>query len=130
MQTSIVVARWRVGADDAIAHQRTQAGHQLLDAERLGHVVVGAGVERFHLFLLGVAHGKHQHGHLGPLAQFGQHVVPLAIRQPDVQDHDIGVARRGERQAVGGVRGKQHVVALGTQADIEEFADLRFVIDD
>ncbi len=38
------------------------AGQQFLNAERLGDVVVGAGVERLDLGALVVAHGKNQDG--------------------------------------------------------------------
>ena len=36
------------------------ARQQLLDAERLGHVVVGAGVQRLHLGALVIADGENQ----------------------------------------------------------------------
>ena len=51
----------RRGVRDAPQH-RAHAREQLLDVERLGHVVVGPGVERGDLVLLSVAGGEHHDG--------------------------------------------------------------------
>ena len=46
------------------AERSAQAGQELVHAERLGDVVVGAGVERRNLVALGVADRQHDDRHL------------------------------------------------------------------
>ena len=76
-----------------------QPGEQLVHAERLGHVVVGAGVERGDLVGLAVAHGQHDDRHRAPAAQAADHVDAVDAGQAEVEDDDVGVVARGERRA-------------------------------
>ncbi len=46
------------------AQMGADAGQQFLNAEWLGHVVVGAGIERLDLRALVIANRKHQHRRL------------------------------------------------------------------
>jgi hypothetical protein len=61
--------RHLVGGRVAPPDRGPQPGEQLAHAERLGHVVVGAGVEGRDLVGLGIAHRQHDDRHLGPAAQ-------------------------------------------------------------
>jgi hypothetical protein len=67
---------------------------QLRYAERFGQVVVGAGVERGDLFVLLRARGQDDHRNLRPAAQLADHVEAVGVGQPEVDDHEIGLARR------------------------------------
>jgi hypothetical protein len=74
--------------------QRAHPRHQFLHAERLGHVVVGAGIERGDFLAFVGAHGQHDHRHLRPLAQARQHLMAVEVGQAEVEDHQVGAMRR------------------------------------
>ena len=61
-------------------------GEQLADAERLGDVVVGAGVERRDLVGLLAARREHDDRHRRPFAQPPDHLEPVEVGQAEVQD--------------------------------------------
>ncbi len=73
------------------AHQRAQPRGQLVQIDRLDHVVVGAEVQAADAIGHCVARGQHQHRQRQPgLAHGGQHVEPVLARQPEVE-HRGGV---------------------------------------
>src|SRR5690606_2120842 len=112
------------------AQECANACHQFLDTERLGHVVVGPCVQQGHLFVLAGAYRQHDDGHARPLPQFLEHVFPVHIRQPQVQDDEVGPFAGQQRQALSACSRQQGRVALRPQADVDELADLGFVIDE
>jgi hypothetical protein len=73
----------QVSSDEACpggaADQRPHARQHLLDVERLGHIVVGAGVDAGHLVAPAVARGQHQHRHLAALATPFLHTLMPSI---------------------------------------------------
>ncbi len=66
-----------------------QAGEELAHTERLGHVVVGAGVECGDLVALGFARGEDHDRHVGPAPQARDHVEAGDVGQPEVEDDEI-----------------------------------------
>ena len=76
----------QVGAD---------AGEQLREVERLGQVVVGAGIEAQHdVDLLGPG-GEHDHGRLGvPFAQPAADLDAVHVGQAQVEQHEVRLAPR------------------------------------
>ena len=73
------------------AHERPQPGHDLLEAERLGDVVVAAGRQPGHPVLDGVAGGEEQDRDvLAVGAQLRQHGEPVEVGQHDVEDDGVG----------------------------------------
>ena len=85
-----------------------EAGVQLVDAERLGHVVVGAALEGLDLLALLVPAGQ-DHDRRGRLApDAADHVEPVDVGQPEVEQDDVGPAALPAMQrgaAVGGLIG-------------------------
>ncbi|MFN7977625.1 MAG: hypothetical protein U0P30_05770 [Vicinamibacterales bacterium] len=84
--------RHRVGTA-AATQRRPHARRQLTRAERLGDVVVGAGVEAGHAIALGRARREHDDRHGGggrTLAQDAAHLEAVEYRQVQVEDHEIG----------------------------------------
>ena len=84
-------SRKSVGHDHALARRlmsgraaqrRSDAGDQLGHPERLGDVVVGAGVEREHLRAFVVAGGEHDDRHVRPAAQASITVMPSMPGRP------------------------------------------------
>jgi hypothetical protein len=113
------------------ADERPRARQHLLDAIRLGHVVVGARVDAVHLFRPAAARGQDQHRHrqacVAPLAQKGEAVH---ARQAQVQEH--GVVLLGARQVVGAVAGGSAIdgIARRRQRGFELRRQRRFVLHD
>jgi len=63
-----------------VALGHAQPGQQFVQAERLGQVVVGAGVQRGDLGAVGVAHGEDDRRDGRPLAQPLQHIETVHVR--------------------------------------------------
>ena len=87
-----------VGVD--AAQRGAHARQQLVHAERLRDVVVGARVERGDLVALGVARRQHDDRHLGPAAQAVDHLDPVDPGQPEVEHDDVGVMARRQLERV------------------------------
>ena len=71
------------------AQRRADARQQLLGAERLGDVVVRAGVERLDLLRLVDARRQHQDRHATPVAQPTTHLDAVQARQRQVEQDDV-----------------------------------------
>jgi hypothetical protein len=103
---------------------------QLGQAERLGDVVIGAGIECGDLLAFVVARRQHQHRNLRPLPQRAQHLEPLLVGQAQVEQHELAAVARQLRQAGAAVGGERDTIPLRAQADVEEAPHLRLVVDD
>ena len=112
------------------AQHRAQAGEQLVDADRLRHVVVGAGVERRDLLPLLADRREHDHRCRAPGAQLTADVDAGPVGQHEIEDHRLGRPhrRRGERR----LRrvGRLDLVAGAAQARPQRAQDLLLVVDD
>ena len=78
--------------------QRPQPRQHLLDVERLGDIVVGAGVDARHLVAPAVARGQDQHRHLAAVAPPAlDDADAVHLRQADIEHHRVvglGVAEK------------------------------------
>ena len=111
--------------------QGAQPRQHLLDAERLGHVVVGAGIEARDLLRPGIARGQDQHRHIAaPGAPSGEHGHAVDFRQPQIQHHRIvglGVAEEMALLAVeGGVDGVVGLAQRGDELAVQVFIVLDY----
>ena len=79
----------------SVAQRGADAGDELLHAERLGQVVVGAELQRLDdAGLVGTA-GKDQHRHIVARgAPAAEQLLPGDVGQPEVEDHELGARRR------------------------------------
>ncbi len=113
-----------------LAQQGAHPRQKLLDAERLGHIVVGTAIQRIDLLHFTGTHRQHQHRHRAPFAQVTQYLLTVHVRQAQVEHHQVRLAqgRLGQPFRAGG--SLEHLVALRGQADAQELADLRFIVDD
>ncbi len=108
-----------------------QARQQLIERERLGHVVVGPEVEGADLLVQGVACRQHQHRLLpARLAQLLEGVEPVEAGQREVEDDQPDLRLQGHLQAVVTPVGERDLVALGSQGPLQEGGDLLVVLDD
>lgn len=114
----------------AAAQGGAQPGGQLGDAEGLGDVVVGATVQRLHLLGLAGADREHDHRHRRQLADPAQHLLAVDVGQAEVEDHQVGPVLHHPLQPLGAAGRLDRGIAVGGQADLEEAADLRLVVDD
>src|SRR3954470_5743675 len=70
--------------------KRAQPRQEFLDGEGFGQIVVGAGVDAFHLLALAAARGQHQDRDAPPgLAPGAQHGEAVEARQTEIEDHGI-----------------------------------------
>jgi hypothetical protein len=99
---------------------------QLVGTEGLAEVVVGAGLEGGqHPARVGGT-GEHEHRDVGPGAQLGEHLDPVAVGQRQVQHHDVRRGGGSGRQGLALVRGAgdvetrpgQHLAQGGLQLQV------------
>jgi hypothetical protein len=118
--------RLRIGA--APPEGRTEARQQLIHAERLGDVVIRADVQGHDLVALAGAGGQDDDGRGAPAAEAFDHVVPIHVGQPEIEDHHIRrIARRG-RQGRHTVAYRRHLVVARAQVDGQRLADCPLVV--
>ena len=114
------------------AQVRADAREQLLHRERLGEVVVGAGVEAAHLVALGVERGDHDdRGLLVGLAQLLGDLVAVHAGEHEVeQDRGRGGTPRRRVCASSAVGDRPHGEARALQGVLDGLPDDRVVFDD
>jgi D-alanyl-D-alanine carboxypeptidase/D-alanyl-D-alanine-endopeptidase (penicillin-binding protein 4) len=120
-------------ARDVAPQERTHARPELVQAEGLGQVVVGARVEPGDAVGNGVARRDDQHAHpvAGP-ADLLQQVEAALARQPEVEQHQaVGLRARGERRPPGlAVAHPVDRVAVLLQRLLQRLADHGVVFDE
>jgi len=131
------VDRERAVLDDAralraaAARERGNPRHQLLGRERLGEVVVGAGVEAMHAVGHRLARRQHQHRLLfAARAQALQPREAIDARKADIEDHEVHI---GDAQRRIGALCRGHVVrdiTLAAQRLREAVGEDGIVFDD
>ena len=121
----------RLARAGGAAGDRPDPGEQFVDAERLGDVVVGAGVERVHLVLAAGPAGQHDDRDVGPAAQAADDVDAVHVGQAEVEHDQVRVLAGGQRAARRPPSAATvDVVAPGAQVDPQRAQDLRLVVDD
>ena len=113
-----------------VAQRRPDPGHQLRHAERLFHVVVGAVVQGGDLLRLPVAGRQDHDRHRREPAQRLQRVLPVHVRQPEIEQDQRGRPACGQPDAVGRSVRAFHGKARRLQRRPQEAVDLRLVVDD
>ena len=107
------------------------AREQLLEAERLRHVVVGAPLEPVHGVVDLVTSGEHHDLDPGSAsAELAEHLVAVDPRQADVEDHHVEGVGAELRERLLPRRRDDGREAVRTQALVEERGDTLLVLDD
>jgi hypothetical protein len=106
------------------------AREQFARAEGLAHVIVGAGIERGDLVPLLAAGGEDDDRHCRPFAQPADHREAVHVRQAEVDDDDLRLARGGFDEARGAGLGLEETVALTGEGGAQKAADLGLVLDE
>ncbi len=121
-----------VGASSPAARAAQRGAHpgqQLVHAERLGHVVVGAGIQSGHFLGLFGTGGQHDDRDGRPAAQPTNHVDAVDVRQTEVDDNQIRLPLGGEVQAGTTILGDLNVVAARLEVHPQRAAELGLVVD-
>src|SRR2546425_10815484 len=113
-----------------MAERDADPREELVRAEGLAHVVVGADIEGGHLVALLTARRQHDDRDRGPLAQPADHVDAVDVRQPEVDDDDVRLARADLHQAVRAGRRLEQPIPLARQRGPKEAPDLGLVLDE
>ena len=98
-------------AGTAGAQRSADAGQQLGGGKGLGHIVVCAQIPRRHLVLFRAAGRKHQNGHGHVRARAADEFQPVAVRQTQIQNHQIRhMGAQHHQPQLAGVRRKRLVL--------------------
>ena len=119
----------RFSSGGGATQRRPKPGEQLVHAERLRDVVVGAGVEGGDLVGLRIAGRQDEDRDRAPLPQPADDLDAVHPREAEVEDDDVGsvVGRQLQRRLAGG--GQVDLVAPGPQVGRQRPEDGRFVVD-
>ena len=111
------------------AMRGADARNQLANAEGLGHIVVGAQLQRLHLVLFAVAHRHHQHRQARRrAANAAQRLNAANARHVDVQQHHIHGIRVQQLQRFLAARGLDDLKTKLAQRRPQRAADGGFVV--
>jgi hypothetical protein len=111
-------------------HRGAQPGQQLVHAERLGHVIVRARIQRGHLLALLAPRRQHDDRGGRPAAHAPDHVGAVHVRQAEVQDEHVRALAGHGGQPRGAVGGRADLVLARGQVDPQRVQDRRLVVDD
>jgi hypothetical protein len=122
-----VVVLERVGP----AEYSPDAGHHLVEAEGLRHVVVSAHGESGDL-VIGIIPGRQEDDREVPAGspQPARDGEPVHVGQHDVEDREVGVVQFRGGEGIAAVRCGDDVEPGESQGRRKEFTDVRFVVDD
>ena len=120
-----------VGVAAGAAQHGADAGDDLLEAERLGDVVVAADGEALDLVVDRVARRDEDDGQLTALlAQPAGHGEAVHVGEHDVEDAEVGLVVAGDLERLGAARGGGDVEPGVAQGRREELTDVGLVLDD
>ena len=118
------------GGQAAAADQHLDAAAQLLDAERLRQVVVRPVGGDASVVVPEVGGGEHQDGHVGEVADAVEHLPPVHLGEPDVEDHQVGAFLEEVAEPVAPVaRHHARAILLGNHPP-DRLGDRGVVLDD
>ena len=113
------------------ADEPAQARDDLLEAERLGDVIVAARGEARDAVVEGVLRGEEQHGRLGAVGAHAlQHLEPVDVGEHDVEHDRVGPELAGDLHGAEAVGGGAHVPPLVPQGHLQQLGERVLVVDD
>ena len=120
-----------LGHDRRAPHQGPQPRDDLLEAERLGDVVVAAGGQPGDPVLDGVAGGQEQHGHVRVVARIRRSTSrPSKSGQHHVERDGVGLELAGGPDGGHAGAGGADLPALVAQGHAQQLGEVLLVVDD
>ena len=120
---------WRSGlAGCGAAQSRTDARHQLFDAEGFDDVVVGAGIESLYFIAFGIAHGEHDDGRIAGGANFAAGFEAGNSGQIHVEKNQLGPHAADFFESFFAAANFDDGIALRREGGEHNAADLRFIV--
>ena len=114
----------RHGATGLATQHRADARAQFVQVEGLDQIVVGAGIEAGDAVAGAVAGGEHDHrGGVAASAQPAQHVQAVALRQTQVEQHQIEALAGQRALRRGGIAHPVDRMAFHAQRRAQRVAD-------
>jgi hypothetical protein len=114
-----------------VPERHPDAGGELVHAEGLGHIVVGAELQRPHdPRLVGTARQHHHRQVEAFVAPAGEEIVPRNIGQAEIEEDQVRPLRRERFERELAVAGFGDRIALRPEPHAQQLADRRFVVDD
>ena len=111
--------------------QGVQPDPDLVDLERLGEVVVAAGLEAGDLVVQPVARGQEQHRRVDAGGAQGQaEVAPVGVRETDVEHQHVGAPGHERTQRLGCGRDDHRLVSHDPEGAREDRTQCGFVLTD
>ena len=111
-----------------MAQRHAHAREQFRHAKGLGHIIVRAAIQRFHLIALVRARGNHHDGRLQHGAHKADQFHPIPIRQVQLQEHQIrAMGKQQQARLRQGLR-VEHAIAARPQRGREQIADVPVLI--
>jgi hypothetical protein len=101
----------------AAARRSSDARHELVHAEGLGHVVIGSGVQSLDFVVGFLPRRQNDHRNRGRLANTAKHFHSLHVGQAEVKHDDVRWAFRHDLQGRAPVSGRLDVVVASPQVD-------------
>ena len=124
VKSGVVTTAAVLGGGDA-AERGAEPGEELVHAEGLGDVVVGAGVEGGDLVAFGAAGRQDDDRHGGPAAEAADDVEAAHAGEAEVEDDGVGMVLGGQDEGVLAGGGGVGLVAAGAQVGGEGPQDRR-----
>jgi hypothetical protein len=110
------------------SEQCAQSRVQLLERERLGEIVVRAGIEAGNAVRHPVPRGQHENGHAHAApAEIAAHRETVPLRQSHVEHQRVVLVHRGEVERAVSLCADVHGIALLAQPALEQLGQPRVV---
>src|SRR5215469_9696470 len=103
-----------------MAQSRTYPGRQLSHAERFADIVVRPEVERldFGAFVVSGRQNNDRDSRL--LTEFGDNLEPAAVRQAEIEDHDVGLFDHKRSERGGSILGDDNSITYSAKAGAQK----------
>ena len=110
------------------AQHCADASHQLIEGERLRHIVISPEIQGVHLVLDIIASSEHDDGHVIMEAQAAAQLEAILPWHRDIEEHNVGLILLCRCQASITIHGCIDLKALVSQAAPQQCNNLRIVV--
>src|SRR5829696_759174 len=116
------------GALHSMTEGRAEPSHELPDPERLVDEIVGAAVESGNFLRFAVARREDDDRHVRPLAHAPDHVLPVDVRQAEIEHHHVGHFGCDAPERFAARVGAQHLIIVREERRSEKAVDRGLIV--